>query len=62
MNGQAGAPTAGPGAPDYVKLFTAEKDNIEFAEGQYKWVGDGVEQRVLEQWGKLIPSVKSNSA
>lgn len=56
--GGGGAPA--PGAPaDYVKLFKAEKDNLEFSEGQYKWVGDGVERRVLERWGKLSPRASS---
>ncbi len=38
---------------DYVKLFKAEKDNLEFAEGLYSWVGAEVENRVLEKYGKL---------
>ena len=56
-----GMPGAQAGPQDYVKLFAAEKDNLEFAEGQYSWVGDSVERRVLEQWGKLPTSVKSKS-
>ncbi|KAF8914568.1 integral membrane protein DUF106-domain-containing protein [Mucidula mucida] len=47
---------AGPqaGQPqDYNKLFKAEKDNLAFAEGLYKWVGDGVEDRLLRKYGKL---------
>jgi hypothetical protein len=36
-----------------MKLFKGEKDNLEFAEGQYKWRGEDVERRVLERWGKL---------
>ncbi|KAF8338969.1 integral membrane protein DUF106-domain-containing protein [Cantharellus anzutake] len=32
-------------------------DNLQFAEGQYKWVCDDVEIRVLEQWGK-IPAIR----
>ncbi|KAF8311326.1 integral membrane protein DUF106-domain-containing protein [Cantharellus anzutake] len=43
----------GPGAPGYKKLFAHEKDNLQFAEEQYKWVCDGVETGVLEQWGKI---------
>ncbi|KAF9519544.1 hypothetical protein BS47DRAFT_1336989 [Hydnum rufescens UP504] len=50
-----GTPGAPAGPQDYVKLFATEKDNLEFAEGQYSWVGDGVERRVLEQWG-MVPS------
>lgn len=56
--GAGGAPA--PGAPvDYAKLFTSEKDNLEFAEGQYKWVGQDVERRVLERWGKIPTSAAS---
>lgn len=58
--GQSGGVPA-PGAPaDYVKLFKAEKDNLEFAEGQYKWAGEGIEQRILERWGKLSSSSKAS--
>ncbi|KAG5640704.1 hypothetical protein DXG03_007481 [Asterophora parasitica] len=49
----AGAP-AGP--QDFNKLFKAERDNLEFAEGMYKWVADGVEERVLRRYGKLSPA------
>ncbi|KAF8211228.1 transmembrane protein [Mycena galopus ATCC 62051] len=49
-----GAPQAAPGqAQDYSKLFKAEKDNLEFAEGVYCWVGEGVEDRVLRRYGKI---------
>ena len=58
--GAANNTVPAPGAPvDYVKLFEAEKDNLEFAEGQYKWVGQDVERRVLERWGKIQPSSSS---
>jgi ER membrane protein complex subunit 3 len=50
----AAAGTAQPGqAQDFVKLFKAERDNLEFAEGVYSWVGEGVEDRVLRKHGKL---------
>lgn len=43
-----------PGQPqDYNKLFKAERDNLEFAEGVYSWVGNDVENRVLRKYGKL---------
>jgi ER membrane protein complex subunit 3 len=48
--------TAGaqPGQPmDYVKLFKAERDNLEFSEGLYTWAGENVEDRVLRRYGKL---------
>jgi len=48
----AGA-AAAVGPQDYVKLFKAEKDNLEFAEGLYTWVGKDVENRVLRKYGKL---------
>jgi hypothetical protein len=45
---------AAPGQPqDFVKLFKAEKDNLEFAEGQHAWVGQDVEDRVLRRYGRL---------
>ncbi|KAJ7742499.1 integral membrane protein DUF106-domain-containing protein [Mycena maculata] len=47
-----GAPAAGA-AQDFSKLFKAEKDNLEFSEGLYNWVGEGVEDRVLRRYGKI---------
>jgi len=48
------AASAAPGqAQDFNKLFKAERGNLEFAEGLYKWVGEDVEQRVLRKYGKL---------
>jgi hypothetical protein len=38
---------------DYSKLFKAEKDNLEFSEGLYDWVGKDVEKRVLQKFGKV---------
>lgn len=51
-------PSPGPAAQpnpvqDYVKLFKAEKDNLEFAEGLYNWIGNDVENRVLKRYNKL---------
>ncbi|KAF8631555.1 hypothetical protein AX15_002309 [Amanita polypyramis BW_CC] len=40
-------------AQDYSKLFKAEKDNLEFAEGIYCWSGNDVENRILRRYGKL---------
>jgi ER membrane protein complex subunit 3 len=43
-----------PGQPqDYNKLFKAEKDNLELAQGLYSWNAKDVEIRVLQKWGKL---------
>jgi hypothetical protein len=51
------SPFAAPQAPgqaqDYNKLFKAEKDNLQFSEGVYSWVGEGVEDRVLGRYGKI---------
>lgn len=58
LSGTNAQPAMGPTAPDYRKLYAQEKDNLQFAEGQYKWVGDDVETRVLEYWGKLRVSKK----
>jgi hypothetical protein len=45
---------AAPGqAQDYNKLFKAERDNLEFSEGVYSWLGKDVENRVLGKYGKL---------
>ncbi|KAJ7228773.1 transmembrane protein [Mycena pura] len=49
-NAFAAAPA---GAQDYSKLFKAEKDNLEFSEGSYSWVGEGVEDRVLKRYDKI---------
>jgi len=43
-----------PGQPqDYNKLFKAERDNLEFSEGLYNWVGNDVEDRILRKYGKI---------
>ena len=48
---------ATPGGPqDYNKLFKAERDNLEFAEGLYSWVGKDVEERVLSRYSKPSPT------
>ncbi|RDB22649.1 ER membrane protein complex subunit 3 [Hypsizygus marmoreus] len=53
----ANAGAAAPGAPqDFNKLFKAERDNLEFSEGHYSWVGSDVEDRVLRKYGKLAPA------
>jgi len=58
MSPFAGMAGAGPSAPgqDFNKLFKAEKDNLQFSEGLYKWVGKDVESRVLRKYGKLAPT------
>jgi ER membrane protein complex subunit 3 len=58
----AAAGTTAPGQPqDFVKLFKAERDNLEFSEGIYSWVGNDVEIRVLAKYGKIPPPVKSST-
>jgi hypothetical protein len=43
-----------PGQPqDFNKLFKAERDNLEFAEGLYSWVGENMETKILRKYGKL---------
>lgn len=49
----AGGVSAPTGPQDYNKLFKTEVDNLEFAQGLYKWVGTGVENRVLKRYDKL---------
>lgn len=49
----SGAGTApGPGV-DVEKLFKAEVENLALAEGVYKWVGDGIEDRIVKTFGKI---------
>lgn len=49
---------AAPAGPqDYNKLFKAERDNLEFSNGIYTWVGDEVEDRILKRYNRL-PSRK----
>jgi hypothetical protein len=45
-----GAPAGQP--QDYNKLFSAEAESLQLAEGVYKWVGDGIEERILHKYGK----------
>ncbi|CDZ98089.1 Uncharacterized conserved protein [Phaffia rhodozyma] len=48
----AGALPAGGAPPtgDFNKFFKQEAENLELAGGMYKWMGEGVEQKVLEKW------------
>ncbi|KIK99270.1 hypothetical protein PAXRUDRAFT_822966 [Paxillus rubicundulus Ve08.2h10] len=49
--------TAQPGQPqDFAKLFKAECDNLEFAEGLYAWAGDEMDLKILRKYGKLPPN------
>ncbi|KAH7916343.1 integral membrane protein DUF106-domain-containing protein [Hygrophoropsis aurantiaca] len=51
--------TAQPGQPqDFTKLYKAERDNLEFAEGLYNWVGQDIDTKVLRKYGKLLPISK----
>ncbi|KAL7421361.1 hypothetical protein Q5752_004246 [Cryptotrichosporon argae] len=49
MLGGAG-PGAGPGAPDFEKVFRSEVENLALAEGLYRWAGAGVEDRVIAMY------------
>lgn len=45
---------AAPGQPqDYGKMFKAEIEHLELAQGQYSWIADGVEDRVLKRYERL---------
>ncbi|KAI5119900.1 hypothetical protein M0805_003704 [Coniferiporia weirii] len=56
MSPYAGGAAQAPAQPqDFGKLFKAERDNLEFAEGLYNWSGKDVELRVLRKYGR-IPS------
>lgn len=59
----ANSPFGGGGGPaplgqDMNKIFKAEKDNLQLAEGLYAWNCDDIETRILEKYGKL-PRTKS---
>ncbi|KZW04270.1 transmembrane protein [Exidia glandulosa HHB12029] len=59
----ANSPFGGAGGPaplgqDMNKIFKAEKDNLQLAEGLYAWNCDDIETRILEKYGKL-PRTKS---
>lgn len=47
----AAAPQLGQ-PQDYVRLFKAEMDNLEFSKGLHAWVADDVETRVLKKYGR----------
>jgi hypothetical protein len=49
--GGSGLPI-GPGAPAMDKVFKSEVENLALSDGLYRWVGTGVEDRVLARWGK----------
>lgn len=51
MNQMPGAAMMMPGQPaqDFGKLYKQEKENLDIVE--YKWVCDGVEDRLLKKWG-----------
>ena len=54
MSGMPNLAATTAGVPqDYPKLFKQEKENLEFDEGIYKWIGEDVELRVLRKYGKL---------
>lgn len=56
MSPYAGTASQTPVQPqDFGKIFKGERDNLELAEGLYKWSGSDVELRVLRKYGK-IPS------
>lgn len=51
--GAAGA-AGTPGQPqDFNKIFTGESENLQLAQGIYKWVGDDIDQRILKRYGKI---------
>ena len=43
---------------EVVKMFNSEKEFLELA--QHEWILQGVEERVLAKYGKLIPSNSSS--
>ncbi|WVR09076.1 hypothetical protein IAU60_006137 [Kwoniella sp. DSM 27419] len=52
LSGAGAGMMPGPGQPDMSKLFKSEVENLALAEGLYKWVGEGIEDRVLSSWAQ----------
>lgn len=50
MMGGGGGGMPGQPAQDFVKLFATERENLDIVE--YSWVCDGVEDRLLQKYGK----------
>ncbi|OCF54528.1 hypothetical protein L486_08078 [Kwoniella mangroviensis CBS 10435] len=53
LSGAGAGMIGGPGQPDMSKLFKSEVENLALAEGMYKWVGEGIEDRILKGFNKL---------
>jgi hypothetical protein len=49
------AAVAGPaGQPqDFNKIFIGESENLQLAQGIYKWVGEDIDQRILKRYEKI---------
>ena len=43
-------------AQDYNKLFKAEREHLEFAEGLHSWVAKDADTRILQKYGRPIPA------
>ncbi|GJJ07270.1 hypothetical protein Clacol_001470 [Clathrus columnatus] len=56
FGGTRSQPQAPMQAQDYGKLFKAERDNLELAEGLYNWSAKNVELRILRKFGKIPPA------
>ncbi|KAI0082570.1 transmembrane protein [Panus rudis PR-1116 ss-1] len=53
----AAAAQPAPGAAqDFNKLFKAERDNLEFSEGLHSWIASDADTRILQKYGRPIPS------
>ena len=54
MSPFADAGAMAPGqVQDFPKLYKAEVEHLAFASGQYKWIGDDIEDKILRKYGKL---------
>lgn len=51
----ANAPQPGQ-AQDYNKLFKAEREHLEFAEGLHAWVAKDADTRILQKYCRPIPA------
>lgn len=48
----AGAASAPQQAQDYNKLFKSEKDSLALAEGNYAWVAQDIEDKIIKKYGR----------
>lgn len=59
MMAGAGGPMMGQAQVDMNKVFRNEAENLAIADGLYAWAGQGVEDRVLNLFGRAVNESES---